>query len=144
VVLSASENVEDVRLALEQGASGFIPKSAPAPVLLSALQLVMAGGIYIPPLILAAVAGSEMFVDRAQRMAGQGAYPSKLTDRQCQVLELLVQGKVNKLIARDLGISEGTVKIHLASIYEALRVKNRTEAVIVAQQMGLTGNVSSS
>lgn len=136
VILSASEDVDDVRLALEQGASGFIPKSAPAPVLLSAIQLVLAGGIYIPPLILAAVAGTDMAVNRVPHPAENAVHMPNLTERQKQVLGLLVQGKVNKLIARELGISEGTVKIHLASIYEALSVKNRTEAVITAQQMG--------
>ncbi|MFS2164387.1 response regulator transcription factor, partial [Variovorax sp. Varisp62] len=58
-----------------------------------------------------------------------------LTERQVEVLQLLSQGKPNKLIGRSLGISEGTVKIHLAAIFRALNVRNRTEAVVAAQAL---------
>ena len=60
---------------------------------------------------------------------------SVLTERQVEVLQLLSQGKPNKLIGRSLGISEGTVKIHLAAIFRALNVRNRTEAVVAAQAL---------
>lgn len=141
VVLSASEEVEDVRLALDQGASGFIPKSSPTQVMIGALRLVLAGGIYIPPLMLAVIASSNHVTDKKPAVFTQTPGGQKLTERQRDVLMLLVQGKVNKVIARELGISEGTVKIHLASIYGALSVGNRMEAILAAQQMGLVADI---
>jgi DNA-binding NarL/FixJ family response regulator len=141
VVLSASEEVSDVRLALDQGASGFIPKSSPTLVMISALRLVLAGGIYIPPLMLAVIASSHYVADKPHAAIAPNSSGHKLTERQRDVLMLLAQGKVNKVIARELGIGEGTVKIHLASIYGALNVGNRMEAVLAAQQMGLVADI---
>lgn len=140
VVLSASEEVADVRLALDQGASGFIPKSSPIQVMIGALRLVMAGGIYIPPLMLAVVASSSPVTGKPPPAHAKFPANQKLTDRQLEVLLQLAQGKANKVIARELGISEGTVKIHLASIYGAMEARNRMEAVIAAKQMGLLDN----
>lgn len=142
VVLSASEDVTDVRLALDQGASGFIPKSSSTQVMIGALQLVLAGGIYIPPLMLAGVANSSHATENTPVEFIKTPAGHKLTDRQHTVLMLLTQGKVNKVIARELGISEGTVKIHLATIYGVLNVSNRMEAVLAAQQMGLIADIT--
>lgn len=130
VVISASEDASDIERLLEAGAVGYIPKSSSSQVLLSALRLVLAGGIYVPALVL----------QRGTSGAGSGSRPATrfgLTDRQSEVLRLLVQGKSNKVIARELQLSEGTVKIHLASLYRALNAANRTEAVMVAQRQGL-------
>jgi DNA-binding NarL/FixJ family response regulator len=130
VVISASENVAEIGRLLDCGASGYIPKSSSARVLLSALQLVLAGGVYVPPVILSTPS------DSASRDGKPGSQHPPLTDRQLDVLRLLLQGKANKVIARELKLSEGTVKIHLAAIFRALNANNRTEAAMSARALG--------
>lgn len=136
IVLSASESPDDVKHALDSGVLGYIPKSSTAPVMLSAIKLVLAGGVYLPSLLLSHDAG-ELGVTRGPAEAHK-SNTRGLTERQLQVLALLAEGKPNKLIARTLDITEGTVKIHLAAIFQALGARNRTEAVIVAQDMDLS------
>jgi DNA-binding NarL/FixJ family response regulator len=127
VVLSASESPAHVRSALERGASGFIPKSTRGSVLLSALRLVLSGGIYLPPLVLDGGAAP-----------GPAADPkSALTGRQLEVLRLLARGLTNREIAEVLKIAEGTVKTHVMHVYEALDVTNRTEAAMRMRELGL-------
>lgn len=136
IVLSASESLDDVKQALDAGVLGYIPKSSTAPVMLSAIKLVLAGGVYLPSLLL----GHEGAPTEATRPAVP--LPKRgtrgLTERQLQVLALLAEGKPNKVIARTLDITEGTVKIHLVAIFQTLGVRNRTEAVIAAQEMDLS------
>lgn len=103
--------------ALDHGAAGWLPKSADAPVLLGALEQVLAGGTYVPPFL-------------QQRPA---LPPEVLTDRQLEVLEQLVRGRSNKEIARQLGMAEPTVKGHLVTVFRVLRVRNRAEAVLAGQ-----------
>jgi DNA-binding NarL/FixJ family response regulator len=110
--------------------------------MLSAIRLVLAGGIYIPPLLLAnAQAQGWQPADAAAPAPGSeharsiDGLRNLLTERQIDVMRLLSQGKPNKLIARDLGISEGTVKIHLAAIFRALNVRNRVEAVVASRRL---------
>jgi DNA-binding NarL/FixJ family response regulator len=143
IVLSGTEDPTVMRTAIERGVLGFIPKAYSPDVMISAVRLVLAGGVYVPPMMLSAVpAGIVAGVPAAEtaRHLG-GASPTLdhlrnvLTDRQVEVLQLLSQGKPNKLIGRSLGISEGTVKIHLAAIFRALNVRNRTEAVVAAQAL---------
>jgi DNA-binding NarL/FixJ family response regulator len=131
VMVSASDSPADAQQALDAGASGYIHKSSPPQVVLSALQLVMAGGVYVPPqaLLREAVEPEPHSVEKG-KLGG-------LTARQLDVLRLLAEGKPNKLIARELGLSEGTVKIHLSTIFRVLDVNNRTEAVLAAQSMQL-------
>jgi DNA-binding NarL/FixJ family response regulator len=127
VVLSASESPAHVRSALERGASGFIPKSTRGSVLLSALRLVLSGGIYLPPLVMDGGAAP-----------GPAADPkSALTGRQLEVLRLLARGLTNREIAEVLKIAEGTVKTHVMHVYEALDVTNRTEAAMRMRELGL-------
>lgn len=147
IVLSGYEDPALMRGALERGALGFIPKAYSPDVMLSAVRLVLAGGIYVPPMMLSAVPpgvvagspGEPQPVGSSVRPVGGAAtlesLRSVLTERQVEVLQLLSQGKPNKLIGRSLGISEGTVKIHLAAIFRALNVRNRTEAVVAAQSL---------
>jgi DNA-binding NarL/FixJ family response regulator len=123
VVLSASESPSHARAALELGASGFIPKSARGSVLLSALRLVLSGGVYVPPLVMDGV------TDPTKAPA--------LTERQLEVLRLLARGLTNREIADVLKISEGTVKSHVKHLYEALDVTNRTEAAMRMRELGL-------
>jgi DNA-binding NarL/FixJ family response regulator len=128
IVASGQEDPPTIRTVLGAGANGFFPKSAAPELLLQAIRLVQAGGVYVPPSVLAD------FRD--------GAPPAKpdtagLTPRQLAVLQRLLQGLPNKLIGRELGLTEGTVKIHIAAILRALRVRNRTEAVVRARELRL-------
>jgi DNA-binding NarL/FixJ family response regulator len=134
VVLSASESHYDIKRVLDAGALGFITKSSSPAVMVSALQLVLAGGIYVPPLIVEPDSGLHGQQDTA---AFAALRHTGLTTRQMEVLRLLVQGHQNKVIARTLDLSEGTVKIHVAAIFRALNVNNRTEAVLAAQRLGI-------
>lgn len=137
VVLSALQDRSVVIKALDWGASGYIPKSAKREVMISALKLVFAGGIYIPPEILAreelsAPAPAPVNNERPRVLPTDLG----LTERQVDVLALMMQGKNNKLICRTLNLAEPTVKNHVTAILKALKVSNRTEAVIAANQLG--------
>ncbi len=131
VILSASEEPEDIQQLLDLGALGYITKSSPGEVILQALRLVLAGGIYLPPKLL----GARPSPEEAPTPARQKV---PLTARQQEVLRELAQGKSNRQIAESLQVTEGTVKIHLATIFRRLGVSNRTEAVLAAQRMHLT------
>jgi DNA-binding NarL/FixJ family response regulator len=127
VVLSAFHDRANVVRALDLGAAGFISKSAPREVILKALQLVLAGGMYIPPEILPRTS----IVKPAISPADLG-----LTDRQLEVLAQMMLGKSNKAISRVLDLAEPTVKAHVTAILKALKVSNRTEAVIAVGSLG--------
>lgn len=140
IVLSGTEDPSAIRHVLDLGVQGYIPKSSPPDVILNAVRLVVGGGIYVPPEAMktGATVGVPTF---APNHAGDGLTTKErlatvLTDRQIDVLKLLAKGRPNKLIARELGISEGTVKIHLAAIFRALHVRNRLEALVAAQHLG--------
>jgi len=139
VVLSARQDRESVVKALDLGALGFIPKTGQREVMLSALQLVFAGGIYIPPEILAQEHPS-LPSPKLTRVAADTAPVTPtdlgLTGRQLDVLALMMQGKSNKAICRVLDLAEPTVKNHVTAILKALRVTNRTEAVIAVGKLG--------
>jgi DNA-binding NarL/FixJ family response regulator len=122
VVVSAAEDNQTIRRCIDAGAMSFIPKSAAPEVLTEALQRVLADEIYLP----------EMEPDKSE----SDARPT-LTPRQRDVLKHLSQGLPTKLIARELGLSEYTIKEHIASIFQTLRVRNRTEAVIRASRLML-------
>jgi DNA-binding NarL/FixJ family response regulator len=139
VVLSAQQDRGSVVRALDLGAVGFIPKSGQREVMLSALQLVFAGGIYIPPEILAREQPSARQSDGKQPAATRPSVSPAdlgLTERQVDVLSLMMQGKSNKAICRVLNLAEPTVKNHVTAILKALEVSNRTEAVIAVGQLG--------
>jgi len=137
VVLSAFNDRENVTKALELGALGFIPKSVPREVMLSALRLVFSGGIYIPPDILGRRESSPA-PSLSTGPVGRPPAPRDmgLTDRQIDVLALMMQGKSNKVISRTLDLAEPTVKNHVTAILKALKVTNRTEAVIAVGSLG--------
>ncbi len=131
VVLSASEQVEDIQRLLGAGALGYITKSSHSDAILDALNVVLAGGVYIPPALLGEETDQEgALLDIASR------YPA-LSFRQIQVLKELAKGQSNRQIGQALDVTEGTVKLHMAAIFRILKVNNRTEAVLVAQKMGL-------
>jgi DNA-binding NarL/FixJ family response regulator len=136
VILSGLQDRDNVKRALDLGASGFIPKSGRREVMLGALQLIFAGGLYIPPEILASDAAdvASLPVNASQPAAS----PSDigLTERQLEVLALIMQGKNNKVICRSLDLAESTVKNTVTAIYKALKVSSRTEAVIAVNALG--------
>ncbi|MBK9115199.1 MAG: response regulator transcription factor [Betaproteobacteria bacterium] len=128
-VVSADEDPAAVAELLRMGVCGFIPKSDSANVIVSAVRLILAGGTYVPPRLVHGDA-------RGAAEGGNGAGGDRLglTARQYDVLRLLGEGKSNKVIARELGITEGTVKVHLLAVFRALNVRNRTAAVVAAQR----------
>ncbi|HWG31462.1 MAG TPA: response regulator transcription factor [Steroidobacteraceae bacterium] len=137
VVLSAMEDPENIRNAISAGAMGFVPKSAQTRVLIEALQQVLEGNVSVPGTRGAATnlaAGGG-----AAGSAGGGNEPdvALLTLRQLEVLSRLCQGKTNKQIATELGLSEKTVKAHVTAIFKVLGVVNRTQAVLAARRIGM-------
>lgn len=132
VVVSAEENRELIHQAIEAGAAGYIPKASSHAIMMAALRLVLAGGVYLPAHTLAAkLPPLEASTD------SNPISLKNLTERQIATLRVAMQGKANKVIARELNISEATVKAHLSSVFRALGVKNRTEAVFAAAKIGL-------
>ncbi len=136
VVMSGEDDAASVREALERGALGYIPKSSSPQVIVHALRLVLSGGTYVPPEIMGGAAGSAT---RGEPGGAQDLERLGLTARQTDVLALLVAGKSNKQICRELGLAEGTVKSHLAAIFKALGVSTRVQAVIAAGKLGIKG-----
>jgi len=124
VIISASDDISDIRGAINNGANGYIHKSSSNEVMLNALLLVLSGGLYLPP---------QWNVSTEKNI-------TPLTHRQKQVVALLAVGKANKEIAKEFSISDKTVKAHLSEIFKRLEVSNRTQAVHQARQLGvLTG-----
>lgn len=124
VVLSADDSASTVRGAIDQGAAGFIPKTAQGSTLRAALDVVLGGGVYLP--------GSPPPYSSATQER-----TLDLTPRQLEVLHLLIRGATNKHICRELSMAESTVKTHLAVIFRRLEVSNRTQAVFAAARLGL-------
>ena len=133
IVLSSSEDAQTVRQALAQGALGYVPKSASRHTLLSAIRLVLSGELYVPALILNETSSPGTSPVRKEPRAGALA----LTERQIEVLRLIGAGRTNMTIALELGLSEKTVKGHVAAIFRAMNVLNRTQAAAVARESGL-------
>ena len=138
VVLSGQTDRTSVEKALVLGAAGYIPKTGE--VMLGALRLVLAGSIYIPPEILAPRDETSPLQPGAKppEAGRRRASPAELgiTERQLDVLALMMKGKPNKLICRELNLAEPTVKNHVTAILKALGVSNRTEAVIAVRELG--------
>jgi DNA-binding NarL/FixJ family response regulator len=128
VVVSGEDDPAVIRAVLAAGAAGFLPKSEAPEVLQQALRLVLGGGSYMP---------AQALADLRHGAPPPRPDASGLTPRQLDVLRCLMRGQPNKLIARELGLTEGTVKIHIAAILRVLQARNRTEAVVVARDLGL-------
>jgi DNA-binding NarL/FixJ family response regulator len=123
VVVSGADDSATIRSCIDAGAMSFIPKSVTPEVMTKALHHVLSGAVYLPEQIVSAM---------------QGAPPRPLlTPRQLQVLHCLSRGLPTKLISRELALSEHTVKEYIALVFQALGVRNRTEAVIKASQLRL-------
>jgi DNA-binding NarL/FixJ family response regulator len=158
VALSSADDRDTVLRAVEAGAMGFIPKSATSAVLIAALKLILARGIYLPPsaflggtpvpapapaarptTLTAAPPMSQPLpeVAVAGLPAGKRAVDLGLSPRQSEVLYLILQGKPAKLIEREMSLSAGTVKAHTSAVLRALNVTTRTQAVVAAGRLGL-------
>lgn len=130
VAISSSEDTRNIKKILSCGVKGYIPKRSDSNILSGALKLILDGGTYIPPAML------DNGVDYSSYQTNS-PLKKNLTNRQSQVLDLIAQGKSNKQIAYDMGVSEATVKLHINALLRSLKVNNRTQAVITAQKMGL-------
>jgi DNA-binding NarL/FixJ family response regulator len=139
IVVSAREHVAAIRSALAAGAMGYIPKTSSPDVMMSAIKLVLSGGVYVPPHVLGASSSNDDSIqERAYAAESFGnsleqGY-AQLTPRQLEVLDLMALGKPNRDIANDLGLNVGTVKMHSSRIFKTLNVQNRTEAVAMYAQ----------
>ena len=130
VILSGETNPDIIRNALQAGAAGFLPKTMRGTAMLGALRLILAGERYVPDIL---VGGQPA---PAEEAASAGAAPTSLTQREREVMSLLVQGLSNKEIGHRLGIEVVTVALHLRSIYRKLGVTSRTQAVRMALEQG--------
>ncbi len=135
VVLSGDSDPQLVHTAIDLGAAGFVPKRYSSEAMLSAMDKVLKGGIFLPGEAAAGGAAPAgvapgVLVEAEQRLTG-------LTPRQADAYRAAARGLPNKLIARELGISEATVKSHLAAVYAVLGVRNRTEAAYHASREGI-------
>jgi len=135
VVISADEDAPLVHAAIEHGAMGFIPKSSTPELLIHALGLVLARGIYLPQALL-----DKPPAGKTSIQPHDGTPPSPLaglTSRQMEVLRGIISGKSNKAIAQELNLSDATVKAHLTLTFRSLGVSSRTEAIYAAAKLGL-------
>jgi DNA-binding NarL/FixJ family response regulator len=131
LVLSALDDEETVRRALRSGAAGFVSKASATEVLLGAVREVLAGGRHVPARL------DDLLSRRSTRQPRDIRQRFGLTAAQMRVLELLVEGKTNREISEVIGVTEGTVKIHVSAIFRALQVSNRSQAMLTAGRHGL-------
>jgi DNA-binding NarL/FixJ family response regulator len=135
LVFSASDDVDTIILCFEHGVHGFVSKNSPMQIFVNAIRVVLEGGIYIPP-------------SAAQRLEFGLSEPTDIeshppnerpqfTPKQQEVFEQLLQGVPNRIIAKRLGMAEGTVKTHLHKIYQLLHVNSRAKAILKSQQLQL-------
>ena len=129
VIVSAEQHKQTILEALNLGAVGYIPKSTPRDALLTALQQILAGQVYLPPDIMRAT--SQPLPVRRPPSAAELA---SLTDKQREVLAHMVKGESNKMIAYRLDIAETTVKTHVSAILRKLRVSSRVQAILLASE----------
>jgi DNA-binding NarL/FixJ family response regulator len=135
IILSGEENPRYIKGAIDLGAVGFIPKAHTSKLMIAALRFVLAGGIYLPPTLL--YDEGDMGKPSAAHADAVAAAFARLSPRQQEVATLLLQGQSNKIIARRLALSEGTVKAHVSAILQVVGARSRVEAVIMAAKSGI-------
>jgi DNA-binding NarL/FixJ family response regulator len=129
VVVSAHDDPETIRRALELGASGFISKSASMEEIRGAVETVLAGGVFAPE-------GIDLGIERDPEISDLIKRLQSLTPQQTRVLGMLAEGLLNKQIAYELGVSEATIKAHVSAVLHKLGVDSRTQAVILLSRIG--------
>lgn len=136
LVVSGLADQESIMRVLQLGAAGFVPKSLDTEMLGNAIDFVLKGGVFIPSKLLTESKRVGFFTRTAAHLKSSAEEPVHLTERQKDVLALLAQGAPIKRICRELDLSEGTVKTHVAAIYRAFGASNRTEALLAARRAG--------
>ena len=131
LVFSGDESLENITMAFECNARGYVTKSSPIQVLKSAIQIVLSGSSYIPPSAVSVLGVA------APAAVPHDAHDLRLSGRQEQVFRLLLQGMPNKVIAARLDMAEGTVKAHLNTVFRVMGVRTRVEAILRARDLGL-------
>ena len=126
VVVSACEDMRQIMGILGMDIKGYIPKRTEPNIIQEALKKILSGEKYVPPAL------ENTQCNGVSKVTGK-----MLTNRQSQVLDLMAEGKSNKQIAYEMGVSEATVKLHINALLRSLKVNNRTQAVVTAQKMGL-------
>ena len=141
IIISAVFDKEILQKTLDVGVAGYIPKSSSNTVIISAINLVLAGGVYIPKELLSNKTDNDELSQEIRRLKSLSEKEGKkgekkLTPRQIAVIKAIGRGLPNKLIAYELGLTEGTVKVHITVILKILGVTNRTAALVEAVRQG--------
>lgn len=139
VMLSGTDEVAMMQAAIDAGAMGFIPKSTSEKVVLSALHLVLSGGVYVPKEMVDKSRVSKPV--EQESTSDEFAQRLGLTPRQFDVLQFMLGGHANKVIARQLNLTEATVKAHVTAIMKTLKVQKRTQIPMAIEKAGI--NISS-
>jgi DNA-binding NarL/FixJ family response regulator len=138
IVLSASENPAHIRKCLDFGVAGFVTKSAPKDALFEAISKALVGERYVPQSLIESMPEVARVIDEVDSGADIEIISGLITHRQMDILTLITHGCSNKQIARELDLSENTVKVHVSAMLRALGLSNRTQAGILGQKLGLS------
>lgn len=141
IVLSASENSVHIRKCLDLGVTGFVTKSAPKESLFEAISKALDGERYVPKYLIEALPDVARVIDEVDTGVNVEIIAELITDRQFDILSCISRGHSNKQIARGLGLSENTVKVHVSAMLKSLGLSNRTQAGILGQKLGLAKSV---
>lgn len=141
IVLSASENSAHIKKCFELGVRGFVTKSAPKEALFEAIEKVLDGDQYVPKYLIEAVPEVARVIDEVDSGVNIEIIAELITDRQFDILNCISRGHSNKQIARELDLSENTVKVHVSAMLKSLGLSNRTQAGILGQKLGLAESV---
>ena len=141
IVLSASENSTHIRKCLELGVTGFVTKSAPKEALFEAISKALNGEQYVPKYLIEALPEVARVIDEVDSGVNVEIIAELITDRQFDILSCISRGHSNKQIARELDLSENTVKLHVSAMLKSLGLSNRTQAGILGQKLGLAESV---
>jgi DNA-binding NarL/FixJ family response regulator len=141
IVLSASENSTHIRKCFELGVTGFVTKSAPKDALIEAIAKALEGERYVPKYLIESVAEVARVFDEVDSGVNVEIIAELITERQFDILNCISRGHSNKQIARELELSENTVKVHVSAMLKSLGLSNRTQAGILGQKLGLAESV---
>ena len=137
VMMSESEDQNDIIDAFGLGCVGYITKSSPDSLIINALHVIIDGNLYVPPAVLKGLKKSVRATGEGRILTHTLPNGKNLTFRQSQVLQHLSNGLSNKQIAYEMNVSEATVKLHINALLRHLHVENRTKAVVTAQRLGI-------